>query len=98
MEASEQTYADVHGLRAIREYRAEPLTDDDLTAILDGARWTGSSKNRQDWGFVVVDDSEQRDRLAGCGSFTTPVRNAPVTIALVQEKGGNEFVSDHAPS
>jgi nitroreductase len=85
------TYDDVHGLRAIRDYRPEPLRDDDLTAILDAARWTGSSKNRQEWAFIVVDDPDQRDRLAGCGSFTTPIRSAPVTVALVQEKGGNEF-------
>ncbi len=88
---SQQTYDDIHGLRAIREYRPDPLRDEDLTAILDGARWTGSSKNNQDWAFIVVDDPEQRERLAGCGSFTKPVKNAPVTIALVQESGGNEF-------
>ena len=85
------TYDEIVGLRAIRQYRAEPVTEDDLAAILEAARWTGSSKNRQDWAFIVVDDPEQRDRLAATGSFTTPVREAPVTIALVDESQGYEF-------
>jgi len=84
-------YDEIVGLRAIRQYRKDPLSQGDLTAILEAARWTGSSKNRQEWAFIVVDDPEQRDRLAATGSFTTPVREAPVTIALVDESKGNGF-------
>ena len=79
------------GLRALRAYRDEPLADADLTAIIEAARWTGSAKNSQNWAFVVVDDEEQRHRLADCGSYTSPVRDTPVTIALVEEPGGYEF-------
>ena len=85
------SYDEIVGLRAIRQYRQEPLTKDDLDAILEAARWTGSSKNRQDWAFIVVDDPEQRDRLAAAGSFTTPVLEAPVTIVLVDQSQGYEF-------
>lgn len=84
-------YDQIVGLRAIREFQDEPLRDDDLAAILEAARWTGSSKNSQRWSFVVVDDPEQVERLAAAGDFTGPVLAAPVTIALVQEKGGNRF-------
>jgi nitroreductase len=88
---SAESYDEILGLRAIREYRDESLTAEDLTAILEAARWTGSSKNQQGWAFIVVDDPEQQERLAATGSFTTPVRNAPVTIALVDESNGYEF-------
>lgn len=88
---SPETYDEILGLRAIREYRDESLAAEHLNAILEAARWTGSSKNRQDWAFIVVDDPAQRERLAATGSFTTPVRNAPVTIALVDESTGYEF-------
>lgn len=84
-------YDFVKGLRAIRDYESRPLAEDDLTAILEAARWTGSSKNRQDWSFVVVQDEEQLDRLAECGSYTSPVRNSAATIVLVVEPGGYEF-------
>lgn len=86
-----ETYDQIVGLRALREYRDEPLRGTDLDAILEAARWTGSSKNSQRWGFVVVDDPELRRRLAEAGDFTGPVLAAPVTIALVQEPGGNRF-------
>jgi nitroreductase len=84
-------YDQIVGLRALREFRDEPLSDEDLSAILEAARWTGSSKNSQRWSFVVVDDPEQRQRLAEAGDFTGPVLAAPLTVALVQESGGNRF-------
>ena len=84
-------YDNVVGLRAVRDYTGRPLEPAHVDAILEAARWTGSSKNRQRWSFVVVDEPEQIDRLAACGDFTMPVRSAPVTVALVQEPGGYEF-------
>ncbi len=81
------------GLRAIRDYRDEPITEDDMAAILEAARWTGSSKNLQNWAFVVVQDKPQLGRLADCGTYTDPVRNSVATIVIVEEDGGYEFDS-----
>lgn len=84
-------YDAVVGLRVVRKYRAEPLAVDDLAAILEAGRWTGSAKNRQDWVFVVVDDRDVRMKLAECGRFSQPVRDAPVVIVPVRTPGGYEF-------
>ncbi len=84
-------YEHILHLRAIRNYRDEPLAAGDLEQILEAARWTGSSKNRQNWAIVVVADPDQRQRLAACGDYTDPIRHAPVTVALVQEPDGYEF-------
>ncbi len=78
-------------LRAIRDYEKRPIAPDDLEAILEVARWTGSSKNRQDWSFVVVTDGDRLQGLADCGDFTQPVRDSAATIVLVREPGGNDF-------
>ena len=83
-------YRHILGLRALRSFRAEPLPDEVIGEILEAARWTGSSKNRQNWSFVVV-DGDQKERLSVCGDFTDPVRSAPVVLALVQEPVGYEF-------
>lgn len=85
------TYDRILKLRAIRSFLPEAVSDEDVSRLLEAARWTGSSKNRQDWSFVVVTDPEQMARLAECGSFTDPIRNAPLALALVQEPGGYEF-------
>lgn len=89
-------YDFVVGLRAIRSYEDRPITPEDMTAILEAARWTGSSKNRQNWAFVVVTEPEQLERVAACGRFTDPVRNSAATVVLVEEPGGNEFDSGRA--
>ena len=86
-------YEFVVGLRALRDYQSKPITEEDMAAILEAARWTGSSKNLQNWSFVVIDDPEVKSRFADCGKFTVPVRNAPAAIAIVEEPGGYEFDS-----
>ena len=83
-------YDRIIGLRALRSFRDDPLTDDDLDRLLEAARWTGSSKNLQNWSFGVV-DGDQNEPHAGCGNVTDPMRNAPIAIALVEEAGGYEF-------
>ncbi len=84
-------YTFILSLRAIRTFDDRAIEEDDLTAVLEAARWTGSSKNRQNWSFIVVDDPDQKDRLCGAGDFMDPVRNAPAAICLVQESEGYEF-------
>jgi len=83
-------YDSIIKLRAIRDYQPEPISDDDLNSILEAARWTGSSKNRQDWSFIVV-TGDRLHELAKHGDFTDPVRGSAATIVLVKEEGGNLF-------
>jgi nitroreductase len=78
-------------LRAIRDYKSKSLSNEDLGAILEAARWTGSSKNRQSWSFVAVTDPERLEGLAEHGDFTQPIRDSAATIVLVKEPGGNMF-------
>lgn len=85
------TYDFIIGLRAIRDYEPDPLSNEDLGAILEAGRWTGSSKNRQSWSFIAVTDPERLQGLAEHGDFTQPVRDSAATIVLVQEPGGNMF-------
>jgi nitroreductase len=88
---SEETYRSVLALRTVRRFRPDPLREDDLNRILEAARWTGSSKNRQSWGFVVIRERARLDLLAGCGDFTVPIRNAPMVIAPVRLPEGYEW-------
>jgi len=89
--ATENTYNRILKLRAVRVFRDEQLSDADLDAIIEAARWTGSSKNNQNWKFIVIRDPEQKARLVEAGSFMTPVKNAPCVVALVDLSEGYEF-------
>jgi len=84
-------YDKILSLRAIRAFDDRALDAADLDSVLEAARWTGSSKNLQNWSFIVVDDPQQKERLSEAGDFMTPVQNAPTAICLVQESEGYEF-------
>jgi nitroreductase len=85
------TYDFIMGLRAIRDYETEALSNEHLGAILEAGRWTGSSKNRQSWTSIAVTDPDRIRDLADHGDFTQPVRDSAATIVLVKESGGNDF-------
>ena len=53
--------------RQIREFTDEPVDRAALDAIVDGARWSGSSSNSQPWRFIVVTDKAVLRRLAVIG-------------------------------
>jgi nitroreductase len=89
-------YQSIVDLRAIRDYQEVPLAEADLDKILEAARWTGSSKNLQNWAFIVVQDEMQLAKLAECGSYTVPVTNSAATIVLVVEPDGYPFDSGRA--
>ncbi len=87
------TYQAILDLKAIRDYQPIPLSEEHLDAILEAARWTGSAKNLQNWAFIVVQDEEQLERVAGCGDFGDPIRASAATVVIVEEPGGYCFDS-----
>lgn len=57
--------------RSIREYTADPVSDQDIDLILEAARQAPSGENAQPWRFIVVKDADTRKKLgaiAGGGS------------------------------
>jgi nitroreductase len=87
----DDSYRLIRGLRAVRAFRPDPIDEAVLAAVLDAARWTGSSKNSQRWAVVLVTDPEQKERLAAAGRYAVPVLAAPAAVALVRLPGGNDF-------
>lgn len=58
----------LRGNPSIREFTDQPVTDAEVTAILDDARFAPSGGNRQPWRVAVVRDAALRRRLADlCG-------------------------------
>src|SRR5690348_12131056 len=73
----------VERLRTVRHFSEQPLSDEDVKAILDAGRHAGSSKNLQRWTFVVVRDRSTMKRLAGVGDFAGHLAGGAAAIAMV---------------
>ncbi len=71
----------LRGLRAVREYTAEPVPDDVLEDILDVGRWSGSASNLQPAEVIVVRDAETKQKMAEGGA--RPAAGAPVALVIV---------------
>lgn len=78
-------------LRVVRHFLAKPIADEDLQAILGVGRWTGSAKNSQGWQMLVITEPDGLGRLADCGDFTQPIRNAAAVIAPIGLAGSYEW-------
>lgn len=78
--------------REVREYEDRALPSDAVTRILEAGRISGSSKNRQPWRFLVVEDEQRRQRIAECVYAPGNVRGAALVIAIsLSGKGPTAF-------
>ena len=84
-------YRHVLGLRAVRRFLTTAVPHDDITAILEAGRWTGSASNRQAWAFVVMSEPDDVARLAQASTSGSPLTRPALAIALVQLPAGNDF-------
>ena len=88
---SPAAYRHTLSLRVVRRFQPEPIPPEEMAAVLEAGRWTGSAKNRQGWAFVVVDDRAGLERLATAGTSPAPLLAAAATVVLVRLPGGNDF-------
>ncbi|WP_419785087.1 nitroreductase family protein [Pseudodesulfovibrio sp.] len=73
--------------RSIRKYTDEPVTDQQLTTILEAGRWAPSGMNYQPWRFLVVKKNDPRtEKLGECTKYTHIVRGAAACIAVLLDK------------
>lgn len=78
----------------VRQFTDEPVDADALAAIADAARWSGSSRNRQPWRFVVIQRPETLRLLAEMDlPHTRALTTATAAVAIVQLQEQGSAVS-----
>jgi nitroreductase len=82
----------IRTVRQARQYRPDAVPEEVRAALLDVARWTGSSRNSQPWHFIVVDDKEMLRRISELRPPINWVAGAPLGIAIVLD--GESAVSE----
>jgi nitroreductase len=78
-----ETLRILRSVRSVRDFRADPVPDDALDAILDVARWTGSGENAQPWTFVVVRERATLAAIAAASPNAGHVGSAAAAIVIV---------------
>src|SRR5216684_3950703 len=73
----------LRGLRAVRQFRPDPVPQEVVDAVLDVARWSGSASNRQPWELVVIRNRETLRALASIGRFVAHLAGAQLGIVVV---------------
>jgi len=70
-------------MRAVRQFRDEPVPDEVLNDILEAARWSGSAKNTQPWQFVVVRNRDTLKQLSRLGQYAGHLAGASLAIVIL---------------
>ena len=73
----------LRSLRAVREFRDEPVPREVVDDVLEVARLSGSASNKQPWELVVVTQRATLDALAGVEGYADHLRGAPLGIVPV---------------
>lgn len=74
--------------RVVRRFSPQPLAENDLAAILNAGRRTGSSKNLQRWAYIVIRDRARLEQLSTVGASAAHLAGAAAAIALVTPDPG----------
>jgi len=80
MESNEVLEA-IKGRRSIIRFKQEPVTEEQLEAILEAGRWAPSFANSQPWEFIVVRDKELRTELNGLVQRIAVARRGHVALS-----------------
>ena len=70
-------------LRAVRDFRPEPVPPAVIDDVLAVVRWSGSASNRQPWELVVIRRRETLAALAAVEGYAKHLAGAPLGIVLV---------------
>ncbi len=71
--------------RSIRHYLPDPVTDEELSAMIAAAQSAGSSSNLQAWSVITVRDADKRARLVELTHNQTQILEAPLHLVWLAD-------------
>ena len=83
--AADAVLENIHNRKSVRQYTAEPVSEDHIQTMLKAAMAAPSAVNYQPWRFVVVTEREQLDAMAEVLPFARMLKQAPLAIIVCGE-------------
>ncbi len=71
--------------RSVRAYKPDPVSDDQIAAIVAAAQSAASSSNLHAWSVVAVRDPDKKAALAECAGGQAHVREAPLQLVWLAD-------------
>ncbi len=76
--------------RSVRDFTEQPVTDEQVEAMIQAAMAAPSAQNLQPWHFVVVHKRKMLDKLADVHKYAYMLKKAPLAVVVC----GDEKVSE----
>ena len=96
-----ETVSDIQNRRSVKEYKAEQITDEELTAVLEAGMNAPSGGNRQSPVFIAVQNKEWIQKLcrlnaeiAGAPEGFDVFYGAPTIILVLADKNAPDAVQN----
>ncbi|MBR5834516.1 MAG: nitroreductase family protein [Bacteroidales bacterium] len=83
--AADAVLENIHNRKSVRQYTAEPVSEEHIQTMLKAAMAAPSAVNYQPWRFVVVTEREQLDAMAEVLPFARMLKQAPLAIIVCGE-------------
>lgn len=75
--------------KSCRKFLEKAVSIQDIYTILEAARWAPSGKNGQPWRFVIVKETETKNKIAGCSIYKDWMIDADTFIVIYLDKGSS---------
>lgn len=76
----------IQSRRSVRKFTDAAVSDENISQMLNAARWAPSGLNNQPWRFVIIRDTNTRESLANLTKYGHIIKNAPLSIAIFIDK------------
>jgi len=81
----------IQSRRSIRKYTEEPVSGDDIEALLTAAMHAPSAENEQPWHFVIIQDRKTLEAISRLSPTAPMAKHAPLAIAVCADKSLEKF-------
>lgn len=72
--------------RSVRDFKPEPISDDDQEDLLRAGMQAPTAKNEQPWHFVVIDDRALLHAIPEFHPYSKMLMDAPLAIMVCSDK------------
>lgn len=77
--------------RAVRQFKPQRLTEQEVRAILNAGRRSQSSKNTQPWRFIAIQEPERLQQVATLGQWAGHLAGAALGVFILTPDPTSKF-------